>query len=168
GYLHILPLQSIGGHLENVWMIVVLPDSLAWDGQHVFVFFGNDGDVYVDVGQQLVVMVINYASRFAYVSGAVHFECGGNGIYRALPDAAGNRVPGNFNGLSDREACDVRLVHKGADNYLGEIRFLQHQVAGIHIVSKTHGKGIDNAVERSADIELGENVFRGCVDGLGF
>ncbi len=57
------------------------------------------------------------------------------------------------------KSTHVGFIDVGTHQNFRQISFLQHQVAGVDIRSLMNRKGINNAVERCADIQLAKNVF---------
>ena len=110
--------------LEDIDVIVavVLAHRLARNGESVLLAVGDDGGVYIYVGQQQVLGVIDLAEDLADHAGAAADDRGGKSGDGALPGVSGQRVPGNLNGLSDRQTSDLRFVDEGANLQIAKDR----------------------------------------------
>src|SRR5208282_1572480 len=129
---------------------------------------GNDGDADVHVRQQTQIVVVDRTRDLAHVTSAAKFYGGGNGVDGAVPDAAGDCIPGDFDFLSFGEAADVRLVDESPDQHVRKIAFLQQEIPGLHVSSLLHGKRVDNAVEGGVHARFAQCIFGGVVGRLRF
>src|SRR5580704_227453 len=150
----------------NVRLSVVNAHGFTEQGQHAAVFSGDDGNAYIDIGQQVSIMVVEGAGDFAHVPRAAEFDGGGNGTDSAVPDAPGEGVPGNFDFLAGGEAAYVGFVDEGTHQHLGEIAFLQQQVSGLHVSALLHRKRVDDAIKGSAHGGFRKGIFGSFIDGL--
>ena len=111
--------------LVDVRLTVVHANCLSQHGESVLVLGSNDGHIYVNVGQKPEVAIIHDARSFAHVARAMEFYGGRDRAHCAIPDACGDRVPGDFDSLSGCEAAYVGLVDEGAHQHVRKISFLQ-------------------------------------------
>src|ERR1700691_4718526 len=150
----------------NIRLSVVNAHGFTQQREHAAVFSGDDGNAYIDVGQQVTIMIVERAGDLAHVARATECDGGGNGTDSAVPDASGEGIPGDFDFLAGGEAAYVGFVDEGTHQHLGKIAFLQQEVPGRCVSPLLHRKRVDDAIKGSAHAGFREGTFGSFIGGL--
>ena len=113
-------------------------DTRFWFGAHraarddegAGAFADADEDVDVGVGQQFEFGVIDGDDHFADAACAARDDGFGDDFGLALPEAAGLRIPCDFDILIFGEHAEFGFIYEGADADAGEIGDFGEKIAG--------------------------------------
>src|SRR5580698_4519906 len=122
-------------------------NRLAGYSKYVAMLRCDNRDTNIDVGQQLVVLVVHNASRFSDVACAMQFYDGRDHADRAFPGSLRQRIPSDLDLVPRGQASKVGLVHERSYANLREIRFLQYQIAGIEVCALQGRQRIDDPIK---------------------
>jgi len=67
-------LSSPSDYFINIRLSVVNAHGFTQQREHAAVFSGDDGNAYIDIGQQVTIMVVERAGDLAHVARAAEFE----------------------------------------------------------------------------------------------
>src|SRR5882757_6535102 len=108
--------EGTARHLEHIGLAVAIPAKrFAGDVECVRMLRGYDGYAHINIRKQRQILIVGDAGEFADVAGSKQVQGGRNNRYSALPRAARDSIPGDFDLLPGMEAAHIRFVDESAD-----------------------------------------------------
>src|SRR5258708_37956303 len=101
--------------------------------------------------------VVGGGGGFNNVSGAAQLDGRRDGGDAAIPHSTRDSVPSDFDLLPGNQTTHIRFVHEDPHPNVGKIGLLQEQVSRLNVSALFYGQGIDNAVERRANVGFQES-----------